>query len=1288
MNSLFKGENLTFECRGCPQGINLQNTLNQTGKRFESKHQFKSISSNINNTNFATITKNQQVITYGWDGDQFNIFKSYKIDQIEYHCFNVFYTFDNSVLLDCYHQNKLLLCYLQNDTLIRVYNQQSQMPISTKIIQMINQTQVYTLYGQYYEDYQLLTLFKDKNYSFLNISTWQQGFQDFIQSQGLNRTNFIYLSNNTNLLQIIINESENFQILSQFNLNAEIKTFTVFSSLSKNSQCDQLIVLLDQELNKNLWHFLACQQLFIEYRNYRLSLNGLNTQNIQIFANDEFLILQLDQYISIRQIDFPERILKEAILEKSEKFNSTKFLYFDKSKSILFEFGIQLIAYLVAIPNLNGFFANNSISQNFTIYRTIFDLIDPRCQVQLQFILLSEKDSLIYQQFSSNPEKDYIVINKGYYQIIENYSGSLLKLQSQFSEQFVGEFESAVLQKVKQNFTKNFQLATMMYVNQNLPQLFIAGIIEQQIFFYLYTPQFYCQQNYQENLNQSNFQQIQMAYNSQGSVLIGVSFESNQIQLFSYNFTNFTINQAMIMIPPYKSFLLNYNCIIILTKRKEILVFSQDLNIKYHLKTDNIQQFYQEVILFRPVAIALNQQDQSSLLVIGNENQILIFSITNSAILIPICFQNLDLFILDIKLVKNKIIVIYNDYLLNVCFQVWEFVNLKCLNFQQNLRCISQIQYQTSYSDNQFFYVKLNSDNMQVYNPSLPQHMSLYQSFPFNSSYLACTYIEEFSLLLLNNNLYHLYPIITMRFSPNNTLQYPTYEKVVFYFFNITTGINENVYQNTQNYTLRLINCFINITLKEYNKNIEKDEVVVLNSEILSNSSQIVTYSLINSSSYEHSQCVIYNSVTYNQNITYNVIFNILTAVNGLFVLQSNKILHIVESQDYNLQLNQIEECFQSYAYYSTLYSICQNKFNQLVVISFIIYDQSIQEQQTYVIETNQIIPKQFVVLFELYFILGQINGEVDIFIFNPKNNTISILTNCKDCTYFSLTNFRNITKASEQISLIGVFYVCSSQLYYKILNYNQNTQEIIFQTRDMKLYFFKIPEIQSLMPVQVLVVKNFYSEVVLLLTTLNHFTIIISISYDFSKSQFKPQQIISSIPPYGNFTLKNSQLSNGILMNTYQNHSLSFHYTFYNLTQINIANFNIPLLMFGGSPPQDFQQLNAFFYDQQNHQGQLLLFNGSQGSIYDIIPMSIICSFNLSIFEKSEKFRYQLQAQNAFGQNGTELIFSYSRNQDNWAYGLISIVAICLILAIYTYLKKVKNLKPVNYDEEDEFEL
>ncbi|CAD8196953.1 unnamed protein product [Paramecium pentaurelia] len=1288
MESLFQGQNMTYECRGCPYGVQLQNTLNQIGNKFKSKHLFKSISSNINNTKFVAITKDQEVITYGWDGDQFNKYKPFKIKQIDYHCFNAYYTLDNNVLIDCYHNNNLLLFYQLNDQLIRIYQHQSQLPKSTKILQLINQTSVYTLYGQYFLDYQILTLFQDRKISYLNISTWQQGFQDFITSQGFNRTNFIYISNNENLFQIIINENEQFQILTKFNQDAQIITFTVYQSLVKNSQCDQLIVLLESEIYKNLWYIYACYMNFIVDRHYYFNIKGINIQNAIIFANQQFLIFQQNYLVMIYQIDFPERVLKEAFLDNFEKLNLTKFLHFDQSKSILFEFGYHFTAYFVTIPNLNGYFPNNSSSNKFTIYRTILNVLDPRCKVKIFFTVLSENDTLIYNTSQSDTNKNYVVINKGYNQIIENYSGSLLQLSSIFTEMYVGDFELAILQSVNLTMNLNFQLASMMNLIQQYLQniIFIAGIQNETLFFYQGLPN---QLNliYHQDLNQSDIQQIQLAQNLEGIVFVSISLSQNQILLFTYNSSISSIDYIYINVPQFQSILQSYNCIVVLTKRNQVLVIQLNGQVQFHLDEDNIKRFFPQVQKFRPTAIALNQFDLSSLLIIGNEQQILICSITNEAILTPLIIQNLEIMVFDIKVLKNKIIIIYrqND-LLSMCFQVWEIANMTSIIFEKNLRCTQFDEYQMSTSDNQFFFVKQKSNNMLVYNPNLPQHASLYYNFTYNQSYLACTYIEEFSQLLINGNLYNLYPIITMKFTPNLSLYYQNYEKVVNYFFNITSGINKYTYQITPTYTLRLINNFINISFNVIDKQVEKDEVVILHQENISNNSQIAFFSFLNGN-YEHSECNLYNSLNQLQLFSYNSSYNILTAVDGLFVLQSQNYLFALDSQYYNYTSDSIESCYLSYSSYTTLYSICQNKNQQLIVISFNINAFNIQQLQTYIL-TDYIQPLQFVVLFEMYFVLENLDNQTNIFIYIPQKNYSLQLTDSLNCTYFSVTNFRNTTQASQQISLIAVFYICSYSLHYQILEYNLITQELFQISKEQKINIQTKTQIQQFKPYQFLVVKNYYSEIIVLLTTTNFCTLIISMAYDSQKLQYQIQQIIGTIPLYGNLTLKNSQLANGILINTYKSEQNLYYYTFYNLTKIKITDLGQPLLMIGGLVPQNSSQMIAAVYDIKNQNGQFFISNDTNGILYNITPMSIICRFNLSIFAKSEKFKYSLLAENAFGQNQTELTFIYERNQNNWVYGLISIVAFCLIIALYIYWKKLRTVKPIKNDYEEEFEL
>ncbi|CAK92227.1 unnamed protein product (macronuclear) [Paramecium tetraurelia] len=171
-----------LRCKIDPQIPNVQ-IMNQCEEIYEivgnSKIQkqiieFKSMSSN--NTHFITLSYENEVIMYEWKNQIIEqVGESITIDP-QFNCFNINLSEDFAILVDCYQNHELLLIQLMDEQSIPAYQVQSSIPTSTKMQQIVNGTNNFIVYAQYFKEYSVLSLISS---SFQNSSSLKNKFVDF-----------------------------------------------------------------------------------------------------------------------------------------------------------------------------------------------------------------------------------------------------------------------------------------------------------------------------------------------------------------------------------------------------------------------------------------------------------------------------------------------------------------------------------------------------------------------------------------------------------------------------------------------------------------------------------------------------------------------------------------------------------------------------------------------------------------------------------------------------------------------------------------------------------------------------------------------------------------------------------------------------------------------------------------------------------------------------------------------------------------------------------------------------
>ncbi|CAD8180688.1 unnamed protein product [Paramecium pentaurelia] len=160
---------------------------------------------------------------------------------------------------------------------------------------------------------------------------------------------------------------------------------------------------------------------------------------------------------------------------------------------------------------------------------------------------------------------------------------------------------------------------------------------------------------------------------------------------------------------------------------------------------------------FNPIQIAVNTQSLSSTLFIININNVIIISICYSNMPIPISIIEVKFKIKQINIINQQLGLSHICNLwFDLCFQVWSIQNFKQPFFMRNMISVDYKNYLQILSDNLFYYVQFINYTLYVYNPYLPQHMSLY--YLNLSSKLYCTdFRKEIEIQSKNQRGFFLY---------------------------------------------------------------------------------------------------------------------------------------------------------------------------------------------------------------------------------------------------------------------------------------------------------------------------------------------------------------------------------------------------------------------------------------------------------------------------------------------------------------------------------------------------
>ncbi|CAD8182529.1 unnamed protein product [Paramecium octaurelia] len=1287
-------------CKIEPQIPNVQ-VMNQCEEIFQTQgNEFISMSSN--NTHFITLSYENEVIMYEWKNQIIEqVGESVTIDS-SLNCFNINLSLNFSILVDCYQNNEFLLIQLLDNKSIPAYQVQSSMPASTKIQSIVNGTNAFIVYAQYFEDYSILSLFSS---SFQNQSTLNNQFIDFDIPITISPN--IYAITSQDIFQISISPQSQFQIkinFSQENINT-FTTIDVYNDLYMYSQCDQILLGCYYNELPYIIQLLGCEnQIFMMQYMYGDAQEPI----LNVIQNSNFVIFQSNDQIVIQQ-QYANNNFQYQL------YHQQNFLVYINSDNELFIFNEQILAYQINIFSLKVNLTNlESAGNNYT-----FMIL---CQNKNQSIytynkvylsVLTKNDTNIYVIFDQSFPQYQISLNINVTNTFNSFSGQLLQYK-QNPDGIPLNFASMAQQQAG-------QINQIYYLEQFL------STIEQDNFIYLIGYNNYSIDILQSQVNPTstfqfsqicsinisvNASSLQVAYSIQPQMIILGFSANNKIYLFQYynsnnsiiSYSNYTFNSQ------FSDFVVTYGNVIILFANQQIEIMTFDFTNTFTLNQSSINKLFNN-IQFNPIQIVVNTQLLSSLLYINNLNEVIIISIDYNSIPIPISLIKVNYKIKQINIISQQLILSYlcNDDQ-NTCFQVYNVQNLPIYYFVKSLYSVNVDSEVTIQSDNLFLYVTFNNYTVYAYNPSLPYHQSLYYmlklSSPIKCAYAIPSYyfyVPEFQyeksiILLSNNTIYQLNRFQLFQISVefynepfNNSVFYPQF----IYNYNVTSILNEKTLYQTPNQSIILYSNFTvfqnqtnqSINLTKHNiipdsKNFSYPMTLIVDRQVgyctlknLAQTNDLNKYcSLTQALQYKSTSIPNYSN------------FSLITSINNeCFALQNSSYIQTVNSNltqvsnsSYsNLNLTQ---CLKSTSNNYTLYSICGNNTSQYLLNFTLNCDGNIVLSETIQLpKTFQRISKLNVTSNQI-FILGTLENSSfqQLYWFNQFKHNLQIISAATD---FSVAQ---VPKQFEDIQaqLIVIFFTnYYLQQQFMLINdsrvqLGQQAQIEIQFCED--LYFCYLQ--QDIVYNSVLIIQIQLKSVTILASS-NNFSYIAVVKLEqrnCSKNENCKGQGIRTIPIYGDLINKgNSFYSNGVLTQQFINNT-NYIIGVYYLNNLLIRNLREPILMFGSFTAT----VSSYAIIANPYQNGIALYIYDQYILsYPIGTWNITCLLNK---KTQNQLNVSIFCNNEFSSGIYNISFNpplLERNSKRWIYTLISII---VLLLLYFYLKVRQKTIELKYIQQE----
>ncbi|CAD8123450.1 unnamed protein product [Paramecium sonneborni] len=1316
--NLFLEKDSQFICEINPKIQNIQ-VINQCDKIFEKKgDQFKSISSN--NTHFGTLSNDNEVIIYEWKNQMIQQvgLSTMKIDS-QYNCFNINLSLGFTILVDCYYNNEFFLFQLIDAQAIVAYSITSSLPNQTKIQSIVNSTNNFIVYAQYFMKYSILSLFSSQ---FQNLSSINRELiVDFDIPITISPN--IYAITSNKIFQLSISpDSQFYQKSEKLTIpedDGNFKTINAFYNLWSYSQCDhlQLSYLLKQEI----WtaQYQGCENSIQKIKKDQ-TLYGHPIK--EILQNDQFIIYQSIDTIFINQSNAQQEDFKYHL-----KIQNNSLLYLN-SDNELFAFNKDIIVYKIAYSNLQINLTNQEnvgynctfqlICQNLGFNRLIYNYYKFNLQV------LSQNDTNIYVMFHQDFRQYQTLFEYNTITYFNSFSGQLLNYTQNQDEDYFKCLQ-ITFQKVGET-NQNYQLVSFLsiyQINQNNQQIrypedqkqFLIGYDNEtlNLFSYIYSIKNHSYQ-YSESISinfSENVSSLQVAYSIYPPIIIIGLGSNDTIYLFQFQYEqNLTITESKNTFEEsFSDFLVTYNSIILLIPHKKIQILTFNYISTFTLNQQSINKMFKN-IQFNPIQIVMNIQQQSSFLYINNINEVIIISIDQNSFPTPITVIYVNFKIKQINLVSEQLIFSYLcNNRKNICFQVWNVqylpkyfyvMNLHCVNFDVNIR----IQ-----SDNSFFYITFSNYTVYVYNPHIPYHMSLYYELQLSSQIQSSEQFQltienqifKDSIIIYNNNLYLLrdFQYVNLTFQQqnqafNNSINYPYF----IYNYTVTSALNDTAFQQTPNQSLtfysnltiiqNLTSLFVDITpnnLVPQSKNFTYPMNLFLDRQIGS--------CQLNNLYQQNRYCSITQISNQSSSIPNIHNYYLITSLNNeFFALQNNISIQTVNSDltnkfNFTYSDQNFIQCSQTTSQNYSLYSLCSNQTSEYL-LNFTLSPQGeiINLNITQLPQLFEVVSKMSIILNQI-FIQGILHksSSQQLYWFNQSNNTFQSISN--GSLDFSVEQIQQKTFDYNQSQQIIIFNVYQSQVNYTLMRIDD--QRIQLQEAiNVKLYYCNQLSICQVVESegynQVLIIQIQYSRAIILITTnyLSYITIIRIIKYQIQSENQLVGRIMRSIPNYGSYDNRvNSLYQNGVLLQQFYTilNNSSYIIGAYFLNNLLIENLLEPILMYGSFNAsnlsyamivnQEYQHATTlFFFNQSIYNYSLSTWNVSCLLYNDMINVSIFCQNNFS--------------------NGTYFITfnlppDFRINFGPSAYALFSLIFLLLLYFYIKFKEKTRNLENINSEIE-----
>ncbi|CAK92264.1 unnamed protein product (macronuclear) [Paramecium tetraurelia] len=1283
-------------CKIDPQIPNVQ-VMNQYEEIYRKKgNKFKSISSN--NTHFSTLSYENEVQFYEWK-DQIleKIGESVIIDS-SFNCFTINLSQHFSILVDCYQNNEFLL--------IQLMDKQSKNCLLNIIIYAQRQPK----YNQLLMEQIILQYMPN----ILKIIRYFHQFHHHFKIQVAQIINLLILIYQLQQLLIFMQlPPKNSQFyfkanFSQQNLN-NITSINAYYNFWSYSQCDFVYLLLakyeDSLIQYKTARYLGCEGQ-INFMNEGCPISSCPFY--KTLQNTEFLV-----YISINKFYIAPKL---AGLPKYQSYqvNSNNTLFYLNNDNDLFQFGQEIVVYKISLPSIQINLTASQPSkkyQNFTLI--CIDEFYPiqSSLVNIYFQILSMNDTNIYVM-SNYGSQDFVVYNDNNKTIsLQDYSGQLLKYNITQKEPYFNlkQITFSNVSKLNQNYqlvqfiSIDFVVVSQYLIGYNnySVDILLCNYIEQNQSYQFFE---ICSINISIN---ANYLQAAYSFNPQMMIIIGLR-DNKTIYLFNYyndtksiiSYSNYTFRDE------FQDFFVTYNNILLLRLKKAIEIMTFDFTNTFTLNQSSINKLFNN-IQFNPIQIALNTQSQSSLLYINNINEVIIISIDQNSLPIPIQVIKVNFTIKYINVISQQLILSYlcNDDKKNTCFQVYNVYNLPKYYYVKNLYSVNVDNKAIIQSDNLFLYVIFRNYTVYVYNPSLPYHQSLYYKLQFDSP---IQLTEQFysglqsSIIISNNYVYILQSNqnFVLEFLNSgqllgNTKIYPQY----IYSITITSALNETAFQQTPNQSIVLYSNFtVFLNQRNLSINLTKDNIIN-NTKIFSYPMNLILDRQVGycgppnlaQTNNLNKHCSLTQAFQYNSTSIPNYSnFSLITSINNeCFALQNNSYIQTVNSdltQVSSLSYSNLNftQCLNSASNDYSLYSICGNSTQQYL-LNFtlnceanILLSETLQlSQMFYSISKVNTISNQI-------FILGTLQNSSQqqfLYWFNQSKQSSQIISGDKSyCQDFSIALIdTTISAIKYQQSQIIIFYI--EQYYnHQILLYQlmlvQNNSELkkgesVMTKKCDKSSYNNCTE---LIPSYVLIMKTSYNLAIILLSNFDMYQIseIINVRLAGDESQFG---ISKTIPNYGNQNNSgNSFYQNGVLTQQFQYNNIYIVGFYY------LNNDQDVILMEAILTQGSFNTTisnYAIIVNKQYQTGAALYIYKDSIYNYSIGTWNVTCLLNQ---KTSNQVNVSIFCKNEFSNGIYNISFKkppFKKSSKRWIYTLISIIG---LLILYFYIKVKQRTKDLDY--------